>query len=448
MRLVLPALALVGLVACSKSEPRSTAVDASVTATPIDAAAGSGVDAGVAASAHAAGPFNVLVISIDSLRADMPWAGYERPIAPNLVKLAAQSVRFTQAYSTSSFTSKSIPGLLTGRYPSELTRTGSFFTKYLDPEQFVCTHLKKEAIPCIGGHAHMYFAPGTSGFENGFSAWKIVPGITFDYQTDPWVTSDKLAPMAIEMLKTVSATQPFVAWFHFMDPHDEYKSHVESPHFGKKARDLYDEEVFFTDLWVGKLLDFVAAQPWAAKTAILLTADHGEAFGEHGQFVHGFELWQNLVHVPLFLHVPGVAARHIDVPRSDVDLAPTILDLLDVKDGRDPLALEGTSLVPELMGCATPERDVVLDLPMTSDSDKRRALIHGHLKIIAFGKEESLKLFDLDADPEEKTPILRGEAFDDMAHRFRERDKTIHEIAPFACQEKCLNRAYVKAGGK
>src|SRR5262249_18290345 len=158
------------------------------------------------------------------------WAGYERPIAPRLSALQARSISYTHAYSTSSFTSKSIPGLLTGRYPSELVRTGVFFTKYTSSDQFVCKHLGAEDIPCVGAHAHMYFGPGQSGFETGFKTWKIVPGITFDYQTDPYVTSQKLTPLAIETLSDVTkndGSHPFFAWFHYMDPHDEYKSHEE-----------------------------------------------------------------------------------------------------------------------------------------------------------------------------------------------------------------------------
>ena len=328
------------------------------------------------------GPYNVLLLTIDSLRADMPWAGYERPIAPRLSALHARSVSYENGYSTSSFTSKSIPGMLTGRYPSELARTGSFFTRYVSPDQFVCKHLAAEGIPCVGGHAHMYFAPGQSGFETGFAAWKIVPGITFDYQTDPYVTSDKLTPLAIEMLKDVSAPadgggRPFFAWFHYMDPHDQYKSHEESPHFGKRARDLYDEEVFYTDLWIGKLLDFVEAQPWAKKTAIVVTADHGEAFGEHGIYRHAHEVWEELVHVPFFFYVPGGTPRTIAATRGHADLAPTIVELLGAKNVP---ALPGTSLVKELAGAEPEERDVIVDLPEDDYNERRRALIHGRKK--------------------------------------------------------------------
>ncbi len=374
------------------------------------------------------GPYNVLFITIDSLRADMPWAGYERPIAPRLSALQARSVTYTNAYSTSSFTSKSVPGMLTGRYPSELVRTGSFFTKYLSADQFVCTHLGAEGIPCVGAHGHMYFGPGQSGFETGFKSWKLVSGITFDYQTDPYVTSDKLAPLAIQTLTDVGE-EPFLAWFHFMDPHDEYKTHVESPHFGKRARDLYDEEVFFTDLWIGKLLDWVDAQPWAKRTVTFITADHGEAFGEHGVYRHAHEIWEELVHVPLFVHVPGGTPRTITTPRGHADLAPTFVELLGAKNVP---ALPGKSLVKELAGGAADERDVIVDLPEDEYNERRRALIHGRKKLIAFGQDVRFSLYDLEADPRETKDLMRSdpELAADMRRRYKEASSAIKDVAP------------------
>ena len=209
----------------------------------------------------------------------------------------------------------------------------------------------------------------------------------------------------------------------------------------------------FTDRHLGTLLDFVEGKPWGERTVIVVTADHGEAFGEHGQFAHGFELWENLVRVPMFFVVPGVSPKRIDTPRSAIDLAPTILELMGVdpktpaKDG-GVLALEGKSLVAEMAGKEAPaERDVVLDLPMTSDSDKRRALVRGTWKIVGYGKEETLRLYDLAADPEEKTAITRGDKFDEMSDAYRTLSKNVKEVPPYACGPTCLNRAYVKSSG-
>ena len=421
MRRYLPFLVALG---CSRTDTRSASSDASV-ATPVVV-----VDASPSQTlaATAPGPLNVLLVTIDSLRADMPWAGYPRAIAPRIEALRAQSVAWSRAYSTSSFTSKSIPGMLTGRYPSELSRTGSFFTKYLAPDAFACTHLAAEGIPCLGGHAHMYFGPGQSGFESGFKTWKVVSGITFDYQTDPHVTSDKLTPLAIQILGDAPAEAPFFAWFHYMDPHDLYQTHTESPHFGKKARDLYDEEVFYTDLWIGKLLDWVEAQPWAKRTAIIVTADHGEAFGEHGITRHAHEVWEELVHVPFFMRLPGATPRVLDVTRGHVDLMPTIIDLLGAKTVP---ALPGKSLLRDLDG--TPEeRDVVVDLPEDDHNERRRALLHGTTKIIASGNDARFGLYDLAADPKESEDlILKNTALAaEMRQRYRDASRRIVDLPP------------------
>lgn len=431
MKLRVPSVALASIaglaLACSKPPPPPP--PAELPAAPASVAVQATAVPDGAAAAH---PWNVLLISIDSLRADMPWAGYERPIAPRLSALHAKSVSYPRAYSTSSFTSKSIPGLLTGRYPSELARTGAFFTKYLSPADFTCTALSAEGIPCIGGHAHAYFDKGQSGFESGFAKWQLVPKIPFDYQTDPYVTSDRLTPLAIELLGEAAAAKsekPFFAWFHFMDPHDVYNGHAESPHFGKRPRDLYDEEVFFTDLWVGKLLDFVAAQPWGERTAIVVTADHGEAFGEHGITRHAHELWEELVRVPLFVHIPGVAPRVIDTPRGHADLAPTFVELLGAK----PIpTLRGTSLVAELRGGEAAPRDVIADLPEDEYNERRRALIHDHTKLISFGNDVRFALFDLATDPKESDDLIRKrpELAEEMRGRYREAAKTIPELPP------------------
>jgi choline-sulfatase len=429
-------------VACSKESPprprtEPTNAASATPATPATPATAEPpvAKADAAPPAPAANrPWNVILLSIDSLRADMPWAGYERPIAPRLSALHATSISYSRAYSTSSFTSKSIPGLLTGRYPSELARTGYFFTKYLNPADFVCTALASADIPCVGGHAHAYFGKDQSGFESGFRKWRIVPGIAFDYQTDPYVTSDKLTRLAIEMLGDIAATQdggqrPFFAWFHYMDPHDEYKTHAESPHFGKRPRDLYDEEVFYTDLWIGKLLDWIDAQPWAARTAIIVTADHGEAFGEHGITRHAHEVWEELVHVPLFVHVPGLAPRVVSTPRGHADVAPTVLELL----GAAPIAtLHGTSLVSELRGATPGARDVIVDLPEDEYNERRRALVHEGTKLIAFGNDVRFALYDLEADPKEADDLVRKrpELADEMRHRYKEASKTIVDVAP------------------
>lgn len=402
-------------------------------------------DAG-AASRDAGAParradLNLLVLSIDSLRADMPWAGYPRPIAPRLTELEAKSVSYTRAYAISSYTSMSLGGFLGGKLPSGMKRSGYFFGTYAPENVMFPELLQKAGVKTLSAHAHGYFK--SAGFEQGFDAWELVPNIVFKNETDPNVTGPQHELIAERLLGDPALeTRRFFAWFHFLDPHDQYVSHEAEgiPPYGKTLRDRYDAEVTFTDRQIGKLLDFVAKKSWGARTAILVTADHGESFGEHNHFAHGFELWENLVRVPMFFFVPGAAPRKIDTPRSAIDLAPTICELFGVAP--DP-GFEGKSLVPELHGAPADPRDVILDLPMTSDNDKRRALVRGDLKMIGFGKEEAVRLFDVGKDPDEKTPV-RGEAFEDMQKRYRAASKGIKEVPPYGCGEKCLNRAYMK----
>jgi len=354
------------VVACNKPEASATSASASPalpepSGTPAPSLAAS-VPAEDPPSSAKRGPLNVLLLSIDSLRQDMPWTGYARPIAPNLTKLAEQSVVYTHAYSVSSYTAKSVGAFLSSRYPSSLYRSGWFFTDYPLANVFLAEVLHDHGVRTIGVQGHLYFGRGKH-LDQGFDVWELVPGITFDATTDKNVTSDKMTDIAIKALGDPAvAEKPFFAWVHYTDPHDEYVKHPESPDFGKDNRARYDSEVFFTDLHVGRLLEFAKKQPWWGKTAVVITADHGEAFGEHGMYKHAFRLWEVLTRVPLLVFAPGAAPHRIEANRSQIDLAPTILDLAGIADR--PPSFVGHSLAPEIFDAKKAEaRDpVVLDL--------------------------------------------------------------------------------------
>ncbi len=279
-------------------------------------------------------PLNVLLILVDSMRADMPWAGYDRQIAPNLTELEKKSVSYTHAYSTSSYTAKSVASILSGKYPSSLKRSGFFFTKYPDSNLFFPELLQKADVFTAAVHGHMYMKPHHNGMDQGFDDWEVVDGISFDNTTDKYVTSDKMTPLAIQILKKKPESERFFMYAHYMDPHDVYVKHPESPDWGNKARDRYDSEVFYADLWIGKLLDWCQKQPWWRDTAVIISADHGEGFGEHKRYRHAFELWDMLTHVPFFLYVPGATPRRIDTPRGNIDIAKTVLDFDGCEGGK------------------------------------------------------------------------------------------------------------------
>jgi arylsulfatase A-like enzyme len=442
------------LAACSKDAPPPVASAPRVETTPsasapavasadipAPATSDAAAPAPAASAQAAAGPpkdANVILLSIDSLRADMPWAGYPRPIAPRLTDLEGKVVSYTHAYSISSYTSMSLGGLLGGRIPSELNRSGYFFGTYKN-DVFFPKLLQGAGVHTMGVQAHMYFKG--AGFEQGFDEWKIVPGITWDPNTDNDVTSPGSEAQAELLLgEPENDSRRFFFWAHFLDPHDQYIRHPGID-YGKKARDRYDGEVTFTDQYVGKLLDFIATKSWAPRTVVIVTADHGEEFGEHNMTRHGFEIWQTLVHVPLMIQAPGAKARRIDVNRSDIDLAPTILDLFGVPA---PAAFEGKSLVSEIYGGPTEARDVVVDLPMTSDNGKRRALIRGNEKLLCSDSDTFCKLYDVEKDPMERDGATKGADVQAMKDAYAAYVKTLKEVKPYACQNDCLNSGYKK----
>lgn len=427
---------ILGAAACERA--RTPPANAQVIPRPdvVVAAPAAVVDAGP----PDAGPparvenLNVILLSVDSLRADMPWSGYPRPIAPFLTRLEARAVSYTHAYALSSYTSMSVGGFLGGRLPGELRRDGYFFGTYPPPVLFFPERLQSAGVRTIGAQAHGYFRRRGGGFDQGFDVWEMIPNLQWNPLTDVEVTGDRHADLAQRLLsEPTNSSGRFFAWFHFMDPHDEYRAHRGIGPYGRTMRDRYDAEVTFADQQIERFLTWVQSQPWGARTAVIITADHGECFGEHHHYRHGFELWQELVRVPLFFVVPGMSPRRIDANRSHLDLAPTILDLMGV--AAEP-EFNGQSLVSELRGGATPERDVLIDLPRTSDNDRRRALVHGRYKLIAYGDDSRFEVYDVEADPHEATNLRATQraVYDDMLARYRAAQPALRVENPTRCR--------------
>jgi choline-sulfatase len=433
LRIVVACVAL----ACAKPPPDSTESDSRTASTRAAASAAPSASLSTsvppkptASVARPSKPLNVILLTVDSLRTDVPWQGYPRPIAPNLTRLASESVVYTNAYSASSYTAKSVATMLSGRFASTLYRSGSFFARYPSSNLFLAEILAERGIRSIGWHGHWYFGKG-SGFEQGFAEWQLVPGIRRDTETDNDVTSDKMTALGIELLgKKENTGGRFFAWAHYMDPHDQYFKHPEAPDFGKKARDRYDSEIWYADYHIGKLLDWARTQPWWSDTAVVVTADHGEAFGEHEMYKHAFELWEVLVRVPMFVYAPGAKARKIEERRSHVDLAPTLLELMGVEV---PMGFQGRSVVPELYGAPPENREPILcELAHDKHNWPRRALINGRLKIIDFNRGR-YELFDLEDDPGETKNLEKShpDEFSSMKRLLEEKFGALPSVAPF-----------------
>lgn len=371
---------------------------------------------------------NVVLLVVDTLRWDVGFMGYDRPITPNLDQLAERSVVFERAYALASYTGKSVGPMLIGKYGSETHRNWGHFNKFGEEDTFVAERLQRAGFRTISVQGHRYFGP-FGGLERGFDVLDLsaAPPEGTKWAIDSGFTSDRLTDAAIEQLEDDQNTAGrFFLYVQYLDPHADYKVHSDAPKFGSRARDLYDSDVAFTDMHVGRLLDYIAKQPWGDRTSIIVTSDHGEAFGENGMWRHGFELWEVLVRVPLVIYVPDIEPHRVEVRRSLIDLVPTILDLAGVErpatDGEadSPDFLSGTSLVPDLFpepGTEPAVRDILMDMPAGPYNGARRALIHGDLKLIV-SRGTHQELYDLADDPGETRdlwPTRRGEIEDAYA---------------------------------
>ncbi|MAG57639.1 MAG: hypothetical protein CMJ83_15205 [Planctomycetes bacterium] len=199
----------------------------------------------------------------------------------------------------------------------------------------------------------------------------------------------------------------FFLWLHYMEPHYPYEVH-DAHDFGSARRDRYDSEIARADAAIGEVLDTLKAQGVADRTIVIVNSDHGEAFGEHNTRFHGSTLYEEQIRVPLIVHAPGLPARRLRALVGNVDLVPTILDLLDVDHD---LPLQGRSLVPLLLGgdddSDAPMPFAFAELPgamrgLSPGVAHRDALRLGDLKLVWNPTDAVAELYDLKADPIEE----------------------------------------------
>jgi arylsulfatase A-like enzyme len=286
-------------------------------------------------------------------------------------------------------------------------------------------------IQTIGAASHWYWYPW-SGLTQGFDDFDLSakpPDGQGDNDTS--VTSKQLSDAAIRVLRKHGGKGRFFAWFHYFDPHEQYMPHDGAPSFGPGDKGAYDAEVWFTDKHIGRVIDYIQSQPWGSRTAIVVTADHGELFGEHNLRWHGYELWEKLTRVPFIVYVPGVEPHRVPVKRSHIDVVPTMLDLMGVWRPAEG-ELSGETMIDDVLGGHPyEERDVYMDMPAGPFTKMRHGLIHGPtpgMKLVHLDSGQ-FQLFDLAADPDEKEDLAADkDKLGPMVELFREKRGTLKEI--------------------
>src|ERR1700681_4751625 len=378
---------------------------------------------GASALAAAAAPPNVILITLDTVRADrMGFLGSKRGLTPNLDALARQSAVFTRAYSQVPLTAPSHATILTGTYPQ--------FNQVTDFQIPLAQELPyaPEILRAHGYHTAAFvgaiildptarFAPGFDrGFDTydaGFRAWHSGED---RYRTTERRGSEVVAH-ALAWLNQ-HPRGPFFMWIHLYDPHHPYDP--PEPYKSKYASAPYDGEIAYTDSAVGKFLSQLRARGLYDNSVIAVMADHGEALGDHGEDTHGIFLYDETIHVPLVIKLQGAASsgkaparkasaeKRIENPVELVDVLPTILQAVKIPV---PPEVQGESLLGVMMTKTAPAKSAEAiaapspGRPAYAETDyPHRAYGGSSLRALRTGKYLYIKaprqeLYDQSADP-------------------------------------------------
>jgi arylsulfatase A-like enzyme len=345
-----------------------------------------------------------LIITVDALRPELGVTGYPRDVSPHIDALARKSTVYERAYGISTYTGYCIPPMMASRYPTEMPRTSMHEVRYLPENVLLAERLREQGFQTAGAASHFLFTRDLQ-WTDGFDRFVISPAegdAPADAHLDLFHTSRTLADDTIKLLRSVER-QRFLLWVHFLDPHKQYVRHEGFSKWGDAPRDLYDGEVAYTDSHIGRLLRELDTGPARERTVVIITADHGEAFGEHGMYFHGSEVWDEVVRVPLIVYVPGLAPRRVTRRVSTLDLAPTILDLANLPADE---GARGSSLLLELAGTDLPERPILIDQPKNPYYDGKRAFIKDGFKLHHLVDANAWRMFDLERDPGETADLV------------------------------------------
>lgn len=340
-----------------------------------------------------------VIVTIDALRRDhLGTNGYARATSPHIDAFAETAVQMTHAIPSSSRSMRSIPGMWTGLYPSEI----AWGPEYLWPALLPTNETAMEILHAEGYRSAAVIATNyfqrLDGFFQGFDVVR-----QFEIYDPPRARAvDESLPILEEL--AVSG-QPFVFWVHLFNCHAPYLQDGVPSIFGSEEIDRYDTEITLADEQFQRILDAIDANDLADRTVVVLASDHGEAFGEHGTFGHSSTLYEEELLPMLFFRIPGVPAARLDGNVSLVDLAPTLVELAG---GHMTRPVSAESLVPFISGerGIDPERTVLAELlPDGLHPYDVKVLRRGDTKLMWWSRDGRIQLFDLASDPEERVDL-------------------------------------------
>jgi arylsulfatase A-like enzyme len=433
----------------------------------------------LAAGALAAPPPNIVLVTLDTVRADrMGFLGSQRGVTPNLDTLARRSVIFTRAYSQVPLTTASHATILTGTYP-QFHKVNDFQVPLGKDLPYAPEILRASGYHTAAFVGAMVLDPQerfARGFDRGFDTYDA--GFK-DWQPplDRYHTRERRAGEVVARALAWLEKRPkgpFFLWVHLYDAHYPYDP--PQPYKSKYAAVPYDGEIAYTDSAVGKFLSQLRARGLYDGAVIAVTSDHGEALGDHGEDTHGVFLYDETIHVPLLIKLPGESSaakfsartrpvgKRIEAPVGLVDVLPTILEAVGVAV---PAEVQGESLLSMIKpataessgAAAAPE--TVPDRPVYAETDYPRvAFGWSSLRALRTGKylyidAPARELYDQSADPKAEHNLSSTSAavtgtLASQLNAFRQRTNSAREAPKQAmdpqAQAKLAALGYVAAG--
>lgn len=342
---------------------------------------------------------NLLLVTIDTLRADRVGAyGYVPAQTPAIDRIAREGVRFTHAFTTAPITLPAHASMLTGRYPpGHSARHNGLAMSASVPT--LATALQQAGFS-TGAFVSAFPLDKRFGLARGFDVYDDELPRGADRKPLNERAGDETVRRAVQWLASRD-TQRIFLWVHLFEPHAPYGDASS----GRNVSARYDDEVAAADRAVARMLEALGER--ADSTLVVLAADHGEAFGEHGEIGHSIFVYDTTLQVPLVMRGPGVPARReVAVPVSLVDVAPTVLPLLGVT-GFDA---DGVSLSASFEGDG-----VLADRAIYAESfaplldfgwSPLRSVREATWKYIAAPRPE---LYEVEGDPGESADLVASE---------------------------------------
>ena len=366
---------------------------------------------------------NVIIYVLDALRAEqLSVYGYERETTPFLESIAPRSVIFTDAYSPVSWTKPSVVTLLTSLYPQvhgigecsytdALPESVTTLQDVLRENGYVTAHFSANPLSCTLSNLDQgfdqTFTPNAFRRDGRSAGQRKVSSDALNAEIFPWLEAHR--------------KEPFFLYVHSVDPHEPFTAPEGTlePLGADPKVDGYDAEIRFNDGQLRRLHEKLTELDLTEDTLLVVTADHGESFGEHGLYGHGTNVYQDEVRIPLILFHPGrLAPERIDEPVQLIDLMPTLLTYLDIDF--DPGWLQGSDVLDrEARG--TPRQVFLSRFVYPEDMNVQRfndveyySVIEGGWKLIVSESGDrpvpGFELYDLAVDPEEERNLGESES--------------------------------------